>query len=68
MRLQGRSDSRPETTMKPDAPLTKVIAVLLPIAVVYALFTRSDVCRPSDQISDETPMEVAHQASISLGC
>ena len=54
--------------MKPDAPLTKVIAVLLPIAVVYALITRSDVCRPSDQISDETPMVVAHQASISLGC
>lgn len=54
--------------MNPDAALTKILVVILPLAVVFALITRSDECRATVQADSELHTSDMRSAPISQTC
>lgn len=54
--------------MNPDAALTKILVVILPLAVVFSLITRSDECRAFSQAHSELHRSDEHTAPASRGC
>lgn len=63
-----RREIRLEAGMNPDAVLTKILVVILPLAVVFALITRSDECRATVQADSELHTSDVRSAPISQTC